>query len=58
MENTTQPDLHSEDSVFRKLFGEEKKPQKATQAERTDRVFADTKAPEYSLKVSDFLPSY
>ena len=54
----TPPDIHSEDSVFRKLFSDEKKPRKVTKAERMKRVFADAMSTEGPIKVSDFLPSY
>lgn len=52
------PDIHSEDSVFRKLFSDEKKPRKVTKAERMERVFADAVSMEDPISVSDFLPSY
>ena len=54
----TPPDIHSEDSVFRKLFSDEKKPRKATKPERIERVFANAASTEGPISVSDFLPSY
>ena len=54
----TPPDIHSEDSVFRKLFSDEKKPRKVTKAERMERVFADPISTEGPIRVCDFLPSY
>jgi len=52
------PDIHSEDSVFRKLFSDEKKPRKVTKAERMERVFADPISTEGPIRVCNFLPSY
>lgn len=52
------PDIHSEDSVFRKLFADEPKPRQLTKPERMDRVFADAKAMEDPIQVRDFLPRY
>ena len=52
------PDIHSEDSVFRKLFSNEKKPRKVTKAERMERVFADAVSMEGPINISDFLPRY
>jgi len=54
----TPPDIHSEDSVFRKLFSDEKKPRKVTKAERMERVYADAVSMEGPINISDFLPSY
>ena len=59
MNPSTVPDLHSEDSVFRKLFSEESKAVRApTKAERMARIFGDVPADEPLIEVSDFLPSY
>ena len=58
MTPSASPDIHSEDSVFRKLFSEEKKPRKATQAERMERVFAGAMSTEGPINISDFLPRY
>ena len=58
MTPSTPPDLHSEDSVFRKLFSDEKKPRKITKSERLERVFADAVSTEGPVNVSDFLPRY
>lgn len=59
MTPTKAPDLHSEDSVFRKLFSEEPKPARApTKAERMARIFSDAHKSEPPIDVSDFLPSY
>ena len=52
------PDIHSEDSVFRKLFSDEKKPRKVTKAERMERVFADAISTEGPIRVCNFLPRY
>ena len=52
------PDIESEDSVFRRLFSDEKKPRKVTRAERMARVFADAPSNETEINVGDFLPSY
>ena len=54
----TPPDIHSEDSVFRKLFSDEKKPRKVTKTERMERVFADAVSMEGPINISDFLPRY
>lgn len=51
-------DIDSEDSVFRHLFSEKKKPRKITQAERMARIFAATPSKEADINVGDFLPSY
>ena len=58
MTPSASPDIHSEDSVFRKLFSDEKKPRKVTKAERMERVFADAVSMEGPIRVCNFLPSY
>lgn len=58
MNPSTSHDIYSEDSVFRKLFSDEKKPRKMTKTERMARVFAEAKSTEPPIKVSDFLPNY
>jgi len=58
MTPSASPDIHSEDSVFRRLFSEEKKPRKVTKVERMERVFATAASTEGPIKVSDFLPRY
>ena len=60
MTPSTSSDIHSEDSVFRKLFTEKKHERKMTQAERMDKLFASpAPAPiEQPIKVSDFLPQF
>jgi hypothetical protein len=63
------PDIYDENSVFRKLFTEEPKFRKRTQAERMAKIFGDVgpaKAPpalnapidDAPIKVSDFLPRF
>lgn len=58
MNTSTSPDLHSEDSVFRKLFSNEPKPRKTTKAERMERIFAGASKDKSAINVSDFLPRY
>lgn len=52
------PDIHSEDSVFRRLFSDETKPSKMTQTDRMADIFTDAPTREPAIKASDFLPSY
>lgn len=58
MTPTKAPDIHDENSVFRRLFSDETKPRKVTQADRMADIFADAPTREPAIKASDFLPSY
>ena len=57
MSGPTPPDIYSEDSVFRKLFSETKKPKRPTQSERLAKIFSHEPSQNTSLDVADFLPS-
>jgi len=58
MTPSADPNIYDEDSVFRKLFAEDKKPRPPTKAERMARIFEDVPIREPVIKVSDFLPRY
>jgi hypothetical protein len=51
-------DTYDENSVFNRLFANEKKPRKPTQAERMAKIFAQAPREPETISVSDFLPRY
>jgi hypothetical protein len=51
-------DTYDENSVFNRLFAENKKPRKPTQAERMAKIFAQAPREPETIDVADFLPSY
>ena len=58
MTPTADPKIYDEDSVFNRLFSQERPPRRPTKAERMARIFADAPSNESAIKVSDFLPDY
>ena len=51
-------DTYDENSVFNRLFADEKKPRKPTQAERMAKIFAQAPREAETINVADFLPNY
>lgn len=50
------PDIYDENSVFKKLFADEKAPQKAPRPNRLKEIFKDAPNQEPPISVGDFLP--
>ena len=50
--------LYDENSVFNKLFKDDKPPSPPTKAERMAAIFEDAMTTETNIQVSDFLPIY
>jgi len=50
--------LYDEDSVFRRLFEDEEKPEKANKPVGMEQANSDADTTEMPIRVSDFLPRY
>jgi len=56
MSGPTPPDIYDENSVFRRLLSETKKPNRPTQRDRLERIFSQAPSQSGPLQVRDFLP--
>lgn len=50
------PDIYDENSVFKRLFADEKAQQKASRPNRLPTIFKEAPNQEPPLSVGDFLP--
>ncbi len=58
MKTDAQARLYDEDSVFNRLFAEDKPPSQPGQGDRLRDIFSGAKTTEKSIAVEDFLPRY
>jgi len=58
MTPVSDPKILDENSVFTRMFSEQKRPRKATPSERLSAIFEQPSAEEAPIKVADFLPRY